>query len=98
LAFVFNKTLMGGGGLAEGRRQWVVARKRAYRRIAGIARHRRHRKTNTEEIGDRVIARDRVIGKQEVLTTKGTHSTRMLAQGRLRNTKGRRRFAQMSAD
>jgi hypothetical protein len=46
LAFVFNKTLMGGGVLAEGRRQWVAKRS-----------------------GELVIARDRVSGKPEVLTT-----------------------------
>jgi hypothetical protein len=40
LAFVFNKTSMGVGSLAEGRRQRAGARKRAYRRDRRDRQHR----------------------------------------------------------
>jgi hypothetical protein len=42
--FCFQQNAYGGGGLAEGRRQWVA-------RIAGIARDRKGKNLNTDYRG-----------------------------------------------
>jgi len=66
LAFVFNKALWGVGSVAEGRRQRAA-------RIAGIARHRRHRAGS---------------GKAKPLTTKDTKEHKGDCQNR-RNCQNR---------